>query len=111
MRIGAMSVLAVLLAAISGWGAVIQPQVGEAVPDEIAVAQTGGCPNWACGQVQIVNCITVAGTNCFRTLVVASDNVGQRYRPPACSVWCGQSSTNCIEYPANGTLTPCGPGG
>jgi hypothetical protein len=111
MRIGAMSVLAVLLAAISGWGAVIQPQVGEAVPDEVAVAQTGGCPNWACQKLQGFNCRTRPGTNCIRTLVFASDTTGSNWRPPTCSVWCGQNNGDCLEYAPYGNVTPCGPGG
>lgn len=109
--IAAVGAIGALMAA-NGLGMGVKPQVGEAVPDEVAAAQTGGCPTWACGQIQQINCRTIAGTNCVRTLVHASDTQGSRWNPPTCSVWCGQGGSNsCLEYPPPGNVTSCSPPG
>jgi hypothetical protein len=99
--------LGALMLCALGWTADRRTHVGEAVPDDVAVAERGGVPcyNGACGYVSLTTC-NLAGP-CPSVTVVTQDPNGTSWYS-TCGAYCGNGAGSCVVFPTRLTTTCAG---
>jgi hypothetical protein len=99
MRARILCISALMLCAL-GWATDRRTHVGEAVPDDVAAAERGGqvCSiTYPCAPWAMTTCVTIPGTPCLATSVLAQ--IEGPPRTATCAVYCGNSSGSCVRYP------------
>jgi hypothetical protein len=82
---------------------------GELVPDDVAAMQRGGESTFQCAKIVPFTCDNVPDSHCIAQSVYGVDpSIGEPWASQNnCQIYCGITTTNCLEY-SNVATTKCG---